>query len=152
MAAVLSCLLLFSCSDDDFIDGIGREEIGKKSDNISFGISRTKASSGKTKEEYTADRFVLRSIDAPDTLCARTMISDRDALPFGGKTPEARSAPVSSIETYGAFRVQAHCTENGTPLGTFYMDDTVDNLNGSEWSTDNVYYWPGEGRSLRFFA
>ena len=158
MAAVLfSCLLVLSCSDD--IIESSKDRVGKHSDNICFGISPadedwTKGSAGTGSASVKdTEYYVLRAENSSDTLCLRATVTDGISVSaFGNDAPETRSAPVVSLETYGSFRVQAHCTDAGVPVGVFYMDDVADNLNAGVWSTRNVYYWPGEDRTLRFFA
>ena len=158
MAAVLfSCLIVLSCSDD--IIESSKDRVGKHSDNICFGISPadedwTKASAGTGAASVKdTEYYVLRAENSSDTLCLRATVTDGISVSaFGNDAPETRSAQVVSLETYGSFRVQAHCTDAGVPVGVFYMDDVADNLNAGVWSTRNVYYWPGEDRTLRFFA
>ena len=159
MTVLLTSLLLFSCNNDDFLDNDSDSNIGKYSDHICFDISGTEspltrgiAGTGKVKEEHTTGRFVLRSANTPDTLCVRATISDGiDCSSFSGETPVTRSAPVNSLEEYGTFHVQAHCKEDGTLVNTVYMNDNV-TYRSDNWSTDNVYYWPGATRTLQFFA
>ena len=74
LTALLSCLLLFSCSEDELFDR-GCSPAGEYSDHISFGVSpdtgvqtRGAAGMGSGKGEV-AGNFVLRAADAPDTLC-----------------------------------------------------------------------------------
>lgn len=160
-AALAACLLLFSCSGDDLAD-YGSANGGKHSDNICFSISAADkamakgaslADSSKAAGEYTAARFVMRSPDTDDTLCVQTVISDGiNVTSFEGGAAATRGVPVTSLETYGAFHVQAHCTDNGTPVSQFYMDDNATNSDGTVWSTSQVRYWPGENRTLQFFA
>lgn len=160
-AALAACLLLFSCSGDDLAD-YGSANGGKHSDNICFSISAADkamakgaslADSSKAAGEYTAARFVMRSPDTDDTLCVQTVISDGiNVTSFEGGTAATRGVPVTSLETYGLFHVQAHCTDNGTPVSQFYMDDNATKSDGTVWSTSQVRYWPGENRTLQFFA
>lgn len=160
-AALAACLLMFSCSGDDLAD-YGSANGGKHSDNICFSISAADkamakgaslADSSKAAGEYTAARFVMRSPDTDDTLCVQTVISDGiNVTSFEGGTAATRGVPVTSLETYGSFHVQAHCTDNGTPVSQFYMDDNATNSDGTVWSTSQVRYWPGENRTLQFFA
>ena len=160
-AALAACLLLFSCSGDDLAD-YGSANGGKHSDNICFSISAADkamakgaslAGSSKAAGEYTAARFVMRSPDTDDTLCVQTVISDGiNVTSFESGAAATRGVPVTSLETYGAFHVQAHCTDNGTPVSQFYMDDNATNSDGTVWSTSQVRYWPGENRTLQFFA
>lgn len=160
-AALAACLLLFSCSGDDLAD-YGSANGGKHSDNICFSISAADkamakgaslADSPETAGEYTAARFVMRSPDTDDTLCVQTVISDGiNVTSFEGGAAATRGVPVTSLETYGSFHVQAHCTDNGAPVSQFYMDDNATNSDGTVWSTSQVRYWPGENRTLQFFA
>ena len=157
-ATLAACLLMFSCSSDD-LDNIRKTTQG---DNICFSISAADkamakgaslADSSKAAGEYTAARFVMRSPDTDDTLCVQTVISDGiNVTSFEGGTAATRGVPVTSLETYGSFHVQAHCTDNGTPVSQFYMDDNATNSDGTVWSTSQVRYWPGENRTLQFFA
>ena len=157
-ATLAACLLMFSCSSDD-LDNIRKTTQGG---SISFSISAADkamakgaslADSSKAAGEYTAARFVMRSPDTDDTLCVQTVISDGiNATPFEDGTPATRGVPVTSLETYGSFHVQAHCTDNGTPVSQFYMDDNATKSDGTVWSTSQVRYWPGENRTLQFFA
>lgn len=160
-AALAACLLLFSCSGDDLAD-YGSANGGKHSDNICFSISAADkamakgaslADSSKAAGEYTAARFVMRSPDTDDTLCVQTVISDGiNVTSFEGGTAATRGVPVTSLDKYGSFHVQAHCTDNGTPVSQFYMDDNATNSDGTVWSTSQVRYWPGKKRTLQFFA
>lgn len=157
-ATLAACLLMFSCSSDD-LDNIRKTTQGG---SISFSIpaadkamakGASLADSSKAAGEYTAARFVMRSPDTDDTLCVQTVISDGiNATPFEDGTPATRGVPVTSLDTYGSFHVQAHCTDNGTPVSQFYMDDNATNSDGTVWSTSQVRYWPGENRTLQFFA
>lgn len=157
-ATLAACLLMFSCSSDD-LDNIRKTTQGG---SISFSIPAAGKAAAKgtslsgspeTAGEYTAARFVMRSPDTDDTLCVQTVISDGiNATPFEDGTPATRGVPVTSLETYGSFHVQAHCTDNGTPVSQFYMDDNATKSDGTVWSTSQVRYWPGENRTLQFFA
>ena len=157
-ATLAACLLMFSCSSDD-LDNIRKTTQGG---SISFSIpaagkaaakGASLADSSKAAGEYTAARFVMRSPDTDDTLCVQTVISDGiNVTSFEGGAAATRGVPVTSLETYGLFHVQAHCTDNGTPVSQFYMDDNATNSDGTVWSTSQVRYWPGENRTLQFFA
>lgn len=157
-ATLAACLLMFSCSSDD-LDNIRKTTQGG---SISFSIpaagkaaakGASLADSSKAAGEYTAARFVMRSPDTDDTLCVQTVISDGiNVTSFEGGAAATRGVPVTSLETYDSFHVQAHCTDNGTPVSQFYMDDNATNSDGTVWSTSQVRYWPGENRTLQFFA
>lgn len=157
-ATLAACLLMFSCSSDD-LDNIRKTTQGG---SISFSIPAAGKAAAKgtslsgspeTAGEYTAARFVMRSPDTDDTLCVQTVISDGiNVTSFEGGAAATRGVPVTSLETYGSFHVQAHCTDNGAPVSQFYMDDNATNSDGTVWSTSQVRYWPGENRTLQFFA
>lgn len=152
LAALLACLLLSSCNDV-LLDS--KDAPVEDRDDISFGIGweedtyGTKAGAG---EEYADAYFVLRSAGTDDTLCVHAFVTEGIGGSSFGSPVQTKAAPVMSLETYGAFRVQVHCTDNGVAIEEFYMDETVDNLDSGIWSTSRVYYWPGEERTLRFFA
>lgn len=157
-ATLAACLLMFSCSSDD-LDNIRKTTQGG---SISFSIpaadkamakGTSLSGSPETAGEYTAARFVMRSPDTDDTLCVQTVISDGiNVTSFEGGAAATRGVPVTSLETYVSFHVQAHCTDNGTPVSQFYMDDNATKSDGTVWSTSQVRYWPGENRTLQFFA
>lgn len=153
-AALLSGLLLFSCNNDELID-LGGNHAGRESDQICFGVGdadsvRTRAVTD-VPQEHTVAHFVLRSPDSPDTLCVRAIVTDGIDAPDGQRVTRAK--PITSLEDHGGFHVQAYCLDNGTSTGQFYMDTDVDRQDGGVWSTsDHVYYWPGEGRILSFYA
>lgn len=161
MAMVMSvCLLVPSCTDEmlDTSNPIGLA--GIESDSICFGVSSpdaaTKASSdvepGRVLE---TESFVLRSKESSDTLCVTATITEGINLSSYENMPLTRAAQVTSLETYGGFHVQAHIAgegEGGIPDGSFFMNDDVTNQNGGIWSTDVMYYWPGEGYQLKFYA
>lgn len=153
-AALLSGLLLFSCNNDELID-LGGNHAGRESDQICFGVGdadsvRTRAVTDAPRE-HTVAHFVLRSPDSPDTLCVRAIVTDGIDAPDGQRA--TRATPITSLEDHGGFHVQAYCWDSGTSTGQFYMDTDVDRLDGGVWSTsDHVYYWPGEGRTLSFYA
>ena len=161
MAMIMSvCLLVPSCTDEmlDTSNPIGLA--GIESDSICFGVSSsdaaTKASSdvepGRVLE---TESFVLRSKESSDTLCVTATITEGINLSSYENMPLTRAAQVTSLETYGGFHVQAHIAgegEGGIPDGSFFMNDDVTNQNGGIWSTDVMYYWPGEGYQLKFYA
>ena len=156
IAALWACLLLFSCNNDEIL------ETGNKGDgcgNICFGVSsgesvQTRGGTAADKDSYTAGRFVLRSDNSDDTLCVRAVVSDGiDVASFAGETPVTRSAPITSLDTYGAFHVLAYWTKGGSLVESqFYMDEDVTDKGNNLWSSDNVYYWPGAESSLQFYA
>lgn len=154
MATMLLCTLLFSCNNEDFLEN-GNPE--KACDNICFGISsdksiQTRGYADSDNEGYTADRFVLRSDDSADTLCVRAIVSDGINMSgFEGEQALTRGTPVGKDNFYDKFHVLAYWSKNGTSVDQFYMDEDAAN-NGSVWSTDQIYYWPGADHSFQFYA
>ena len=154
MATMLLCTLLFSCNNEDFLES-GNPE--KACDNICFGISsdknvQTRGYADSDNEGYTAGRFVLRSDDSADTLCVRAIVSDGINMSgFEGEQALTRGTPVGKDNFYDKFHVLAYWSKNGTSVDQFYMDEDAAN-NGSVWSTDQIYYWPGADHSFQFYA
>ena len=155
MATMLLCTLLFSCNNEDFLES-GNPE--KACDNICFGISsdkdvQTRGYAGSDDEGYTADRFVLRSDDLADTLCVRAIVSDGINMSgFEGEQALTRGTPVGKDNFYDKFHVLAYWSKNGMSVDNqFYMDENATN-NGSVWSTEQIYYWPGADHSFQFYA
>lgn len=154
MATMLLCTLLFSCNNEDFLEN-GNPK--KACDNICFGISsdksiQTRGYADSDNEGYTAGRFVLRSDNSADTLCVRAIVSDGiNVSGFEGEQALTRATPVGKDNFYNKFHVLAYWSKNGTLVDQFYMDEDAAN-NGSVWSTDQIYYWPGADHSFQFYA
>lgn len=154
MATMLLCTLLFSCNNEDFLEN-GNPE--KACDNICFGISsdksiQTRGYADSDNEGYTAGRFVLRSDNSADTLCVRAIVSDGiNVSGFEDEQALTRATPVGKDNFYNKFHVLAYWSKNGAPVDQFYMDEDAAN-NGSVWSTDQIYYWPGADHSFQFYA
>lgn len=158
LTALLSCLLLFSCSEDELFDR-GCSPAGEYSDHISFGVSpdtgvqtRGAAGMGSGKGEV-AGNFVLRAADAPDTLCMQAVITD-GINPSAEPQVVTRSAPIDSKDNfYNSFHVVAYWKKGNVPVTEqFYMDADVSEQVNNRWTTDNTYYWPGNGHTLQFYA
>ena len=154
MATMLLCTLLFSCNNEDFLEN-GNPE--KACDNICFGISsdksiQTRGYADSDNEGYTAGRFVLRSDNSADTLCVRAIVSEGiNVSGFEDEQALTRATPVGKDNFYNKFHVLAYWSKNGTLVDQFYMDEDAAN-NGSVWSTDQIYYWPGADHSFQFYA
>ncbi len=155
MVAMLSCALLFSCNNGDFLESGSLENSSGK---ICFGIAsdknmQTRGYDRSHDDGYAAARFVLRSDHSADTLCVRTVVSDGiDVSGFEDERALTRGMPVTNANFYDKFRVLAYWNKNGTLVGgRFYMDEVATN-NGSVWSTEQIYYWPGAYHSLQFHA
>lgn len=158
LTALLSCLLLFSCSEDELFDR-GGSPAGEYSDHISFGVSpdtgvqtRGAAGMGSGKGEV-AGNFVLRAADAPDTLCMQAVITD-GINPSAEPQVVTRSTPIDSKDNfYNSFHVVAYWKKGDVPVTEqFYMDADVSEQVNNLWTTDNTYYWPGNGHTLQFYA
>lgn len=158
LTALLSCLLLFSCSEDELFDR-GCSPAGEYSDHISFGVSpdtgvqtRGAAGMGSGKGEV-AGNFVLRAADAPDTLCMQAVITD-GINPSAEPQVVTRSTPIDSKDKfYNSFHVVAYWKKGDVPVTEqFYMDADVSEQVNNRWTTDNTYYWPGNGHTLQFYA
>jgi hypothetical protein len=153
MATMLLCTLLFSCNNEDFLEN-GNPE--KACDNICFGISsdksiQTRGYADSDNEGYTAGRFVLRSDNSADTLCVRAIVSDGiNVSGFEDEQTLTRGVPVTK-DNFEKFHVLAYWSKNGTLVDQSYMDEDAAN-NGSVWSTDQIYYWPGADHSFQFYA
>lgn len=158
MAAMLSCLLFFSCNDEDFLAGNGNTT-GNACDNICFGISpdgnvQTRGNAASGEDGYTSGQFVLRSRDSADTLCVRATVSDGIHSPvFGEKKAVTRGTPVTEDNFYDSFHVLAYWKKNGALVEEqFYMDADVTKKENNLWSSTDTYYWPGAGHTLQFYA
>lgn len=158
MAAVLSCLLFFSCNNEDILED-NSNITGNACDNICFGISpdgnvQTRGNTVSGEDGYTSERFVLRSQDSADTLCVRAIVSDGIHSPvFGDRQAITRGTPVSEDNFYDSFHVLAYWKKNGTLVEEqFYMDADVTKKGNNLWSSDRTYYWPGAEHTLRFYA
>ena len=158
MAAMLSCLLFFSCNDEDFLAGNGNTT-GNACDNICFGISpdgnvQTRGNAASGEDGYTSGLFVLRSRDSADTLCVRATVSDSIHSPvFGEKKAVTRGTPVTEDNFYDSFHVLAYWKKNDVLVEEqFYMDADVTKKENNLWSSTDTYYWPGAGHTLQFYA
>lgn len=156
LTALLSCLLLFSCSEDELFDR-GGSPAGEYSDHISFGVSpdgnaQTRSLASDSGNEYSAEQFVLRSQDSADTLCVRAIVSE-GIHSSGGRQAVTRATPVSEGKFYDAFHVLAYWKKDGQLVQEqFYMDENVSDNGSNQWSSTDTYYWPGDGHSLQFYA
>lgn len=158
MAAMLSCLLFFSCNDEDFLERNG-DIAGNACDYICFGISpdgnvQTRGNVVSDVDGYTSGQFVLRSQDSADTLCVRAIVSDGvHSSAFGDRQAVTRGTPVTEDNFYDSFHVLAYWKKDGTQVEEqFYMDTNVAKAGDGLWSSTDTYYWPGAGHALQFYA
>ena len=136
MMGLLSCLLFFSCNNDDY--PIENESV-KVSENICFGISSDETSQTRgisvigNEDGRTVSRFVLRSENSADTLCVRAIVSDGIySSNLDGRQTVTRGAPVTALD---AFHVLAYWQKDGTLLNQFFMDESATH-NGDVWTTN----------------
>lgn len=148
MTALLTCLLFFSCDNDDFLNNAADDLTGQYSDHICFDISSDKQAQTKgfTEDKYPDQHFVLRGSGTPDTLCVRTIITDDIQTSMPTDKFITRGTPITGENFYDAFHVLA-IKDNGSD---FFMNVDV-KQNGTVWSSDQTYYWPGSG-TLQFHA
>ena len=142
----LSALLLFSCSNEDFLEQGGE---GNPSDHINFGIARedatppTKGSTGT--ETYTAASYVLRSAQSADTLCMRATVTDGIQT---GRQAVTRGKPVSTGDFHDKFHVLCQRDDETS----FFMDVDVTEQTDGSWASDEIYYWQGANHMQTFYA
>ena len=87
-----------------------------------------------------------------DTLFLHTSVAE--GIETETENPKTRSAPVTSLSTYGAFGVTAFVytgswSESLTPD---FMYNVKVSQSNSAWAPGENYFWPGAGKSIRFFA
>lgn len=156
MATMLLCTLLFSCNNEELLD----HEMPKTAGNsIAFGLSsgnhaQTRSHTDRAENGYTANRFVLRSDNSADTLCARVVVSDGIYLSGFEESPAlTRAAPVTTDNFYDKFHVVAYWKKNGTPVtDRFFLDEDATQNSSNIWNTDKIYYWPGAEHTFQFYA
>lgn len=157
IAALLSCLLLFSCNSDDMLDEIGANGAGKYRDNICFGITSDESVQTKGNKPadngYTSDSFVLRSENSDDTLCVNAIVTDGiESSDSVKQHVMTRGAAVTQDDFYDKFHVLAYWKKDGTSTGQFYMNTDVTDKGNNLWSSDRTYIWPGKAHTLTFYA
>ena len=154
--AVLSSILLFSCSNEDFLADDCSVN-GKTCVDICFGISPednvlTKGNAVNSSDRYSSGQFVLRSQDSADTLCVRAIVSE-GIHSSCGRQAVTRAAPVDESKFYDKFHVLAYWTKDEQLVEEqFYMDEIVTSNGSDIWTSDKIYYWPGDGNTLQFYA
>lgn len=156
MATMLLCTLLFSCNNEELLDN----EIPKTAGNsIAFGLSsgnhaQTRSHTDRAENGYTANRFVLRSDNSADTLCARVVVSDGIYLSDFEESPAlTRAAPVTTDNFYDKFHVVAYWKKNSVAVtDRFFLDEDATQNSSNIWNTDKIYYWPGAEHTFQFYA
>lgn len=154
MAAMLSCILLFSCNNEDLFESKKSENT---CDNICFGITprekaQTRGDVGGNEIGYTSERFVLRSEESTDTLCMHAVVSEGiNSSALDSKRVITRGVPVTS-DNFDAFHVVAYWKKNNDLQSQFYMDVDAAKKGNNLWSSEQTYYWPGAGNTLQFVA
>ena len=152
IAIMLSCILLSSCNKEDLFE-INQSE--NTCENICFGVTsddlqKSRGNDNIGVNEYTSDRFVLRSDDSSDTLCVRTVVSD--GINLSSQKAITRGTPITDENFYDKFQVIAYWKKNNQVMNDFFMNETVTNDGGDIWNTEHTYYWPGAEYSFRFVA
>lgn len=155
IAIMLSCILLSSCNNEDLFE---KNQSENTCDEICFGVStsdnqKSRGNDNAGVNEYTSDRFVLRSNDSADTLCVRTIISDNiTPSAFDANKAVTRGTPITG-DNFTEFKVLTYWTKNGEVVNdNFFMNEVVTKGNGDIWNCEHTYYWPGEDYTLQFCA
>lgn len=150
VAALLAAgLLSVSCSKDD-------TQAGSAGGNVRFSMAKGQSWSAATRTEgeetaTATEVLTLRGETEADTLFIHSSVSETMGSPEAGQT---RAAPVDDMSTYGAFGVFGYSytgswTESLTPN---LMYNVQIQQQGSVWAPSSVYYWPGAGKKVKFFA
>ena len=154
LATALAAGMLWACSGDDYADG---GQSVQTSPYICFGLTdphagATRSSVGSAGDSRTDGRFVLRAEGAPDTLCVRTIVSEGiDANGYGEPAHPMRGLPVTQ-ESFERFHVLAYRQTDGeAAVNRFFLDEEAVR-NGTVWTTERLYYWPGANHAFRFYA
>ena len=155
IAIMLSCILLSSCNNEDLFE---KNQSENTCDEICFGVStsdnqKSRGNDNAGVNEYTSDRFVLRSNDSADTLCVRTIISDNiTPSAFDANKAVTRGTPITG-DNFTEFKVLTYWKKNGEVVNdNFFMNEVVTKGNGDIWNCAHTYYWPGEDYTLQFCA
>ena len=155
IAIMLSCILLSSCNNEDLFE---KNQSENTCDEICFGVStsdnqKSRGNDNAGVNEYTSDRFVLRSKDSADTLCVRTIISDNiTPSALDANKAVTRGTPITG-DNFTEFKVLTYWTKNGEVVNdNFFMNEVVTKGNGDIWNCEHTYYWPGEDYTLQFCA
>ena len=155
IAIMLSCILLSSCNNEDLFE---KNQSENTCDEICFGVStsdnqKSRGNDNAGVNEYTSDRFVLRSNDSADTLCVRTIISDNiTPSALDANKAVTRGTPITG-DNFTEFKVLTYWTKNGEVVNdNFFMNEVVTKGNGDIWNCEHTYYWPGEDYTLQFCA
>lgn len=158
-------LMLGSCSEDEMANSTGTR-LGVESDVICFGIAgmhgpaQTRAASKSNAPGTVTGNFVLRDARTADTLYVKMTVGDFGPLPhFTGNAPMTRAACVDKETMHDSFGVTA-CIYSGPEKNYYFFNekntkpDNYDVGAAGVWVYDSgaVYYWPGDGHSLRFYA
>ena len=155
IAIMLSCILLSSCNNEDLFE---KNQSENTCDEICFGVStsnnqKSRGNDNAGVNEYTSDRFVLRSNDSADTLCVRTIISDNiNSSTFDANKAVTRGTPITG-DNFTEFKVLTYWKKNREVVNdNFFMNEVVTKGNGDIWNCEHTYYWPGKDYTLQFCA
>ncbi len=147
--AVLTTLLLVGCNNEE----LEKNSIEQPCDYICFVSSDKGVQKSGNANEYTANRFVLRSKNSKDTLCVRTIVSDGINVSNNSERRRfTRGTPVTGINNfYDKFHVLAYI-DKPSGLSNFFMNQNATNDGEGTWRTDILYYWPGSDYQFSFYA
>ncbi len=67
---------------------------------------------------------------------------------------DTRATQVTSVAQLGSFKVYGYRKNaDASSTAELYMEDVITgNSDGTSWSSDKTYYWPGSQYSMRFYA
>lgn len=142
---------LCSCADDDFIKS------GLASEIIAFDASTNGKPQSRSGDDDTtsAESVAVKRFEGCDSLYLHTIVSGREKK---AEPVASRAKPVKELSEYGSFGVFAYLYEGAwndakASLQHPYMND-VEVSAGDDgcWTPSSVYYWPAQGRKIRFFA
>lgn len=156
LPVLLSVVLLASCRDEI-------ETGAYTGPYIRFSVSEDKEwhatrAAGSPAEAMTPRDSVqpLHGGDGNTSLYLHTLYTDSIASPSSDSRPDTavltRATPVKTATFYESFGVSA-AVYTGSWSETSYRPDymyDVEVTKASSWTTS--YYWPGAGRTIRFFA
>lgn len=154
MASAAAMMVVASCSRDDI------DTVPTTGRSLRFEVSTAegwRASSATRCESDVCDGelLTLRGEREADTLFVRSSVADGiSCCAIGGSDALTRGA--IATEMYDAFGVLGYLytgdwnSDSVTP--DFMYDVAVRQTSDGVWTPDDIYFWPGGSRKLRFFA
>lgn len=158
LLVLLSGSLFASCNEDlQMSEHSGSNISFSISDGTDWNYTRTigDLDKGTTPLDSLLGILPLQTADCGDQLYIHAFLSDNTESALHGSDPMGtRSAPVTDMGTYGKFGVFAYLYQgawDGSATPDFMYNTEVRGEDGV-WSSSANYYWPGQGKKLRFFA